>query len=214
MMPTFTYKAMIIPETGPPNNGITYGSGQDANRLAQFFYPDMPADPLMGAVAESLRRHPEARRSKHPLYSFAGINVDEALDAQTMQEPLAPIGVLTESRGLVLLLGVDQTANTSVHYGEKLAGRKQFIRWALTPKGVRACPGWPGCSHGFRDIHPMIEPSIQRSTIGSARVQAIPLPDLIEAVRNAIAQDPTALLCRNASCERCQAVRAAVSKPH
>jgi len=32
MMPTFTYKAMVIPLTGPDNNAITYGSGADLNR--------------------------------------------------------------------------------------------------------------------------------------------------------------------------------------
>ena len=29
IMPTHTYKTKIIPEVGPPNNGITYGSGDD-----------------------------------------------------------------------------------------------------------------------------------------------------------------------------------------
>ena len=33
IMPTFTYKTKIIPDVGPPNNGITYGSGKDTNRL-------------------------------------------------------------------------------------------------------------------------------------------------------------------------------------
>jgi aminoglycoside 3-N-acetyltransferase len=31
IMPTFTYKAMLNPEIGPPRNGITYGSESQQN---------------------------------------------------------------------------------------------------------------------------------------------------------------------------------------
>ncbi len=31
-------------------------------------------------------------------------------------------------------------------------GASNFIRWALTPKGVVECPGFPGCSAGFQAI--------------------------------------------------------------
>ena len=57
IVPTFTYKTMIIPLVGPENNSITYGSQQDQNRMAEFFTPGMPADPLMGVIPEILRRH-------------------------------------------------------------------------------------------------------------------------------------------------------------
>jgi aminoglycoside 3-N-acetyltransferase len=62
-----------------------------------------------------------------------------------LDDPLAPVGALAEENGTVLLIGVNHTVNTSIHYAEKIAGRKQFIRWALTPQGVRECPGFPGC---------------------------------------------------------------------
>src|SRR5215207_5714999 len=48
IMPTHTYKTKIIPDVGPPNNGITYGSGRDKNQMAQPFHPDMRSDPMMG----------------------------------------------------------------------------------------------------------------------------------------------------------------------
>nr|MBP8048509.1 AAC(3) family N-acetyltransferase [Anaerolineales bacterium] len=48
IMPTFTYKTMLNPEVGPPRNGITYGRESDLNKMAEPFYPDMPADKLMG----------------------------------------------------------------------------------------------------------------------------------------------------------------------
>ncbi len=213
MMPTFTYKTMVTPETGPPNNGITYGSGAESNRMAEFFHPEMPADPLMGVIAETLRNHPEARRSQHPTYSFAGVNVADALAAQSVADPFAPVRVLTDSQGMVLLLGVGHTANTSIHYAEKLAGRKQFIRWALTPKGVRQCPDWPGCSTGFNAIAPEIETFTRKLQIGNAIVQLIPLTMLVKTVKRIILQDPAALLCNRIDCERCLAIRTNIATP-
>ena len=108
----------------------------------------------MGIVAETLRRHPRARRSLHPIQSFAGIYADKFLAAQTLQNPLGPIGALAEADGWVLLLGVDHTVDTSIHYAEKLAGRKQFTRWALLSDRIIECPGFPGDSAGFDAIAP------------------------------------------------------------
>ena len=207
IMPTFTYKTMVIPEVGPPNNGLEYRKGFTTNRLAEIFHPQMPADPIMGILPESLRRHPQAERSLHPILSFAGINAGEALNAQTYAEPLAPIQVLAESQGWVLLLGVSHTANTSIHYAERLAGRNQFVRWALTARGVRECPRFPGCSAGFDIIATRFEGSVRFTQLGTARLQAIPLPALIETVREWIANDPVALLCERDNCGRCSAVR-------
>jgi aminoglycoside 3-N-acetyltransferase len=207
MMPTFTYKCMLTPEDGPADNGMLYGSAGDVNKMAEFFHPDLPADPLMGVVAETVRRNPEAHRSSHPLLSFAGIQVGTALNRQTLASPLAPIQALLEAGGWVLLLGVDHTVNTSIHLAEKLAGRKQFVRWALTPDGVTECPGFPGCSDGFQELAPRFEPLVRQVQIGQGLVQALPLAGMVEIAREWIAQDPQAFLCERSDCDRCQAVR-------
>lgn len=207
LMPTFTYKTMVVPDDGPPNNGITYGSAKDANRMAEFFDPEMPADKSMGVISETLRQHPDARRSIHPIYSFAGINADEAIFSQTLEDPFAPIEVLTRKDGWVLLLGVSHITNTSIHYGEQLAGRHQFTRWALTYNGITACPRWPGCSSGFKQIIPHLAWFTQKIQIGSALVQAVPIISLIDIVQELIAEDPQALLCDRDGCERCSDIR-------
>lgn len=207
VMPAFTYKTMVYPESGPENNGISYGTRQDMNRMALFFHPDMPADRLIGVLAETLRRHPQAKRSLHPILSFAGLQAQAALEAQTYREPLGTIRVLEEQGGWVLLLGVNHMVNTSIHYAECLAGRKQFVRWALTQHGVRECLGFPGCSDGFEAVAPFLEGHTRRVQAGKALVQAIPLQALIATARELIASDPLALLCTNSYCERCEAVR-------
>jgi aminoglycoside 3-N-acetyltransferase len=210
MMPTFTYKTMVTPRLGPPDNAMVYGSQEDLNRAAEFFTSKMPADPLMGIVPETLRRQARTRRSTHPILSFAGINVDWALETQTLAEPLAPIRALQERDGWALLLGVDHTVNTSIHYAERLAGRRTFIRWALTPKGVVECPGFPGCSAGFQALAPEVERYVRKVTIGAATVQAVPLTMLFKTVLTRIKKDPLALLCQQADCERCGQIRALV----
>jgi aminoglycoside 3-N-acetyltransferase len=207
LMPTFTYKTMITPKVGPENNGITYGSGEDQNRMAEFFTPRMPADPLMGIIPEIFRRNPRAQRSSHPIQSFAGINAAAFLDAQRLDDPLGPLGALEAHGGWAVLLGVNHTVNTSIHYAEKVAGRRQFIRWALTPKGVVECPGFPGCSAGFQAIAPEMEKFARKVQIGKAEVQAVPLSMLFRAVIARIKKDPLALLCQQDDCERCNQIR-------
>jgi aminoglycoside 3-N-acetyltransferase len=213
IMPTFTYKTMLVPEVGPGNNAIKYGSGKDKNRMAEFFHPVMPADPLMGAVPEALRGCPQARRSLHPILSFAGVNADQTIAAQTIHEPLAPIRILLEQQGWVLLLGVNHCVNTSIHYAEKLAGRVQFTRWALTLEGVVECSGFPGCSDGFESITPYLQGKSRTIQVGRAQISATALSDIVETVRERLIEDPLALLCSQPDCERCEAVREEVSKP-
>ncbi len=206
MTPAFTYKTMIIPECGPEHNGITYGSGKDLNRMAEFFSPDMEVDKTIGITAELLRKSPQVMRSSHPILSFCGFGVEEGLEAQTLNEPLAPIKWLYENEGCVILLGVDHTSNTSIHYAEKLAGRKQFLRWALTPDGILPCPGFPGCSQGFNQEQPLLASFSRQVSIGQAQVTAIPVRMMIDTIANHIRQSPGALLCENSTCERCREI--------
>jgi aminoglycoside 3-N-acetyltransferase len=210
MAPTFTYKTMIIPETGPEDNAASYGSGLDQNRMAEFFSAEMPADRMMGALPEALRRHPAAKRSSHPILSFSAIDLEIALDAQSLEEPFAPVRILSELGGEVLLIGVDQRANTCIHYAERLAGRKQFIRWALTQSGVVECPRWPGCSDGFNQLAPYLSEFTRRARIAQAEVQAIPLGRLLKVTVDLLRDQPQALLCGRQDCERCAAVRKSI----
>lgn len=216
VMPTFTFMPMIIPEVGPSDNGLAYGSGKDTNRMAEFFTPDMPVDRMMGVLPDALRRRPGAQRSSHPLLSFAALSTDPGyassiLSAQTLAEPLDPIHILHQERGWVLLLGVDHTVNTSIHYAERLAGRKQFTRWALTEQGIVECPGFPGCSDGFQAISPRLHGIARQVPLGTTAVTAVPIVAQTETVLAMIGADPQALLCERLQCDRCAAVRDGMS---
>jgi aminoglycoside 3-N-acetyltransferase len=207
IMPTHTYKTMITPVSGPTNNGLNYARGQQWNRLSEPFQNDMPVDRMMGVIPESMRHWPEARRSTHPILSFAGFRAEKILKTQTIEEPFAPLRTLVEQDGWVMLLGVNHTTNTSIHFAEKLAGRKQFLRWALTDAGTIACPGFPGCSAGFEAIEPEVRIFTKTVTVGNAVVKAVPLRALMVRVIEMIKKDKYALLCNRSDCERCAEVR-------
>jgi len=211
MMPAFTYKTMILPEVGPPNNGLTYGAQRDLNRMAEPFRYNMPVDPLIGTLSETLRQYPGTMRTAHPILSFAGLNLDGALLTQTIYNPFAPISWLADHDGWVLLLGVDHTVNTSIHYAEKLAGRHQFVRWALTPNRIIECPGFPGCSDGFDAIRPDLEDFTRRVELSESFIEAVPVQPLLQIVETRIKNNPLALLCQREECKRCDAVRVTVS---
>jgi aminoglycoside 3-N-acetyltransferase len=207
LMPSFTYHTMIIPESGPAGNALEYGSGHDANRMAELFRPDMPADRMMGITAETLRLHEQAQRSAHPILSFCGIHADKYLQTQSIHTPLAPIASLVEAGGWVFLMGVDHGTNTSIHHAEKVFGRRQFTRWALVPTRVLECPGFPGCSDGFENAGPLLAPITRQIQIGNAMVQALPLQPMVRIILRLLQEDANAILCDRPDCPRCNAVR-------
>jgi len=207
LLPSFTYKTMVITSDDPEKNGVVYGSGRQSNLMAEFFTPNMPADKLMGVVAETVRKRPNASRSKHPILSFTGINVESLLNKQTILNPLAPIQEIVNQQGWVLLMGVDHTVNTSLHLAERLSGRKQFVRWALTPQGIVECASFPGCSDGFNEIETYLNTITRTITAGRAVIRAIPVLPMLDITLELLRRNPAALLCNTPGCERCFAVR-------
>lgn len=207
IMPALTYWTMVTPEVGPANNAMLYGKEENLNKQAVSFKRDLPVDPMMGTLPEALRNHPMATRTSHPILSFAGVNAESILATQTLFEPLAPIGALADQDGWVVLINVDHTNNTSIHYAEKLAGRKQFLRWALVGDRAVECQNYPGDSSGFNSIASYIQPDTFRVDVGKGFIEAIPLKRLLDVTAGLIKNDPLALLCERKDCMMCNAVR-------
>lgn len=207
MSPTFTYQTMITPEQGPPGNGLGYSPGATANRTARCWAPDLPSDPLMGAISEGVRNHRKSRRSDHPILSFSGIGVERLLAAQNRENPFGPLAALSEDGGWVLLLGVDHSVNTTLHYAEQIAGRKTFLRWALTIEGTLDCPNFPGCSNGFMELEGLLLPVTRTARIGRALVRALPAAEMVSIAAAAFKAQPRGYLCRRMDCGRCNEIR-------
>jgi aminoglycoside 3-N-acetyltransferase len=207
LTPAFTSQTMVIPKEGPPNNGLDYRESERRNPRAVFFDLDLPVSPELGDLAEAIRQHPRSQRSRHPILSFAGFGVEEILEEQSLSEPLGPIGALYQRGGWSLLLERSFGEDVCIHYGEQLAGRKQFTRWALTPLGVKECPHIPGCSAGFSDLDPVIQAHARQEQVRETTISAVPLETLIPLVKELVRDDPAALLCSEPACARCGAVR-------
>ena len=211
ILPAFTTRVMVIPEAGPANNALDYGSGRESNLQAEFFSEELAADEPYFEMADCMRHYPGTFHSSHPVLSFLGLGMNTALEAQTNHQPYAPIKSLLDLEGMVVLMGVDQTHNFSIHYAELLAGRKQFTRWALTSDGILECSPFPGCPDGFNKLSKHIEAFKHQITIADQIWQAYSLEELMGAAIDLLKKDPYSLLCSRLKCERCNAVRQSIT---
>ena len=168
-----------------------------------------------GALTEVFRRRQEAVRSDHPTYSVAAIGsgAAELLDGHARAGATgvdSPLGRLAAAGGLVLLLGVGHTANTTVHVGEFEADAPYL--------DIPFDPGWPthgadrfpGCSRAFGALErPLREgDAIRDGRVGRALAQLVPGAAVLEATVALLRADPTALLCTDPDCYRCARARA------
>jgi len=209
MMPVFTYQCLVTPRVGPPENGLVYAEHQSENAEAEFFQSTLPAHPTLGVVAETLRHMKGAARSSHPVLSFTavGAQAEAILGKQTLTDPWGPLEGLANAGGEVLVWGMDHTANVALHLAEQRAGRKAFVRWALTPKGVVECPNWPGCANGFEAIAKRAAAFTKTVPIGHTSASRLPLRDLLALAEELIRADAKALLCERPDCEYCKVIR-------
>ncbi|GAB4480730.1 MAG: hypothetical protein Kow00124_27750 [Anaerolineae bacterium] len=206
MMPAFTYQTMVVPQVGPPDNALTYGAADSQNARAEIFRPDLSVHPDCGLVAEVLRKDRDTLRSTHPILSFIaqGPKARALLASQTHENPLGPIAALEAFDGAVLLIGVEQRQNYSLHLAEQRAGRKTFIRWALTIDDIEELPNIPGCMEGFNSIWGEILGLAEVTRIGLARAELYPLKPLLAYVEQRLRAEPNLMLCDKPSCLSCR----------
>lgn len=210
MMPSFTFSTLITPQSGPPDNFINYGSGQQANLNANVFTYDLPSDMPNSEASESYRGYSGTYRSSHPVFSFTGLGLDIALISHPPEDPYAPIRIMREMDGWVLLMGSEPSENFSIHLAEQLTGRKQFIRWALTPEGIHEIPNYPGCSDGFHKLNYYLQEELHSVTVAEKAWRAVKLETLINVASALIKDDAFALLCNEIDCPRCNLVRESI----
>ncbi|NMB60748.1 MAG: AAC(3) family N-acetyltransferase [Chloroflexi bacterium] len=207
LMPSFTYKTMIIPEVGPADNLIDYGSGRIENLNAAIFTSDLPADFEDREISEVFRHYPDVTRSNHPILSFLGLGLDAALSMQSVTDPYGHIAYLRGKGAKILLMAKDAPSIFSLHLAIKQSGRKQFTRWALTSEGIQECQAYPGCANGFHKLFFYIGDQLKQIQVQEEAWYALPLDITLEAAERLIKKDPYALLCNDLQCEKCNLIR-------
>ncbi|HCL30318.1 MAG TPA: hypothetical protein DIC52_18040 [Candidatus Latescibacteria bacterium] len=91
------------------------------------YFDPLLSPSLNGAITEAARSLPGAVRSLHPTHAVTAIGpdaeelVEDDLDRGALGRDCA-LDRLIKKGGYVLLLGVDQGANSSIHIGEDYAG--------------------------------------------------------------------------------------------
>ncbi len=204
-------------------SGTLVMPSMSGSRRSEPYHPAQTPTRNMGVVAETFWRLPGVRRSDHPTSSFAARGPEA--EAITAPEPLtpshgpdSPIGRVHQLGGCVLLLGVGQDSNTTIHLGESLAGVPY-----RTPKWTTMLvDGRPQrvvfsqidhCCQNFALVDAWLdERGLQkRSTLGHATARLARSADIVDAVVPRLRRDLLLFLCQpDARCEDCDAARSSV----
>ena len=211
MMPAFTSDRTYIWDRRAAFEGNAYPAERPADwHIPEPYTYDTPANKTMGVINETFRTSYPVSRSLHPSGSFVayGAIAEQLTGPGTEADGVEPIRRVMDAGGHVLLICVTHTNSTAIHLAEQLAGRQLFVRYALTPDGVRAARGG-GCGAAFDDLQPHVEHIERRVTVGGAVLRAYELYPYVDTARRLIEAEPFALLCD--ACDRCAAHRSRVA---
>lgn len=190
----------------------------DEARMATPLYDARRSLPhMMGRLAQSVVLDPDARRSSHPLCSFAAVGpAAEALVADhDLLDPLGPRGPLgraLERDADVLLLGVDQTRNSAFYLAQCLVdapgARRACGPFLASVDGERA---WvtpsrlPVCSEGFGRIEDdlVVRGLVRVARVGDATCRLMRMRPLLAHLVHVLKLDPRSITCRRAACRQC-----------
>jgi len=102
-----------------PTFNFAFARGEDYNPAK------VPAD-KMGAFSEFVRQHPQARRTSHPMQSFAAIGAEAAAlagyDVPSAFDDGSAVDHMVRNGYKLLLLGADIQAASILHYSEQRVG--------------------------------------------------------------------------------------------
>lgn len=178
----------------------------------------------MGIVADTFWRQPDVVRSDNPA-SFAAVG--PLASVITAPHPIAPphgidspVGRACALGGSVLLLGVDHSANTTMHLAESMAG----MPYASRKECVVLCDGVPTrvtyeetdhCCENFQRVDAWLRDRgmLTEGTVGYGHARLARAADVVRVAVEALRGDPYAFLHpRGAGCEECDEAWASVGR--
>lgn len=209
LAPTFSdmYEAPPVPELMPENNGAG-----DYSYFLEKEYVDVgvftPESNLlsteeMGKFPQLVLEDPRRVRGNNYLNSFAAVGplAKALVEKQTNEDVYAPLEKLYEMDGFVLLMGVDFTGATAIHYAEQKAGRMPFVRWARGENGSTVAVRAGGCSDGFEKLAARLQ--AKSVTVENSLWRCYRVRELVDACVEAFLADPMVAHCDDPDCGRC-----------
>ncbi len=175
------------------------------------------ADPELGVVADTFWRLPGVLRSDHPMAFAAAGPLAPAIVADPLplppHLPASPVGRVHDLDGQVLLLGVDHTANTTLHLAELLAD----VPYRLPKQCTVLRDGRPvrveysendHCCQRFALIEDWLAGRATVGPVGHAAAVLVRSRAVVDAVVPRLRADPLLFLHGpDAHCAECDAAR-------
>ena len=176
----------------------------------------------MGVVADTFWRQPGVVRSDNPA-SFAAIG--PLASVITAPHPLAPphgidspVGRACALGGSVLLLGVDHSANTTMHLAESMAGVPYRSRKFATVLRDGAPVSVPyeetdHCCENFQRVDAWLRERglLMEGTVGYGAARLMRASDVVRVALGALRDDPCAFLhLRSSGCDECDEAWASI----
>ena len=173
--------------------------------------------PSMGIFAEVVRNHPKAWRSEHPWLSFSAIgsSAEKLMKGTPFHYPLGSESVparIHDQNGYVILIGVGQDVNVSIHLAEVWGDVPYAHRSARIRTGMdhwTPMQGSPECRDGFLKMEPVLRQArlLQRGYIGNAPALLMRQRELISMGIAMVRGSAEALLCSSSTCVHCVRAR-------
>ncbi|MFX0061782.1 MAG: AAC(3) family N-acetyltransferase [Candidatus Hermodarchaeota archaeon] len=207
VVPTFSYDFDVPPPKHiklPVQNAYTYTPKEGIGKIYTPASNEIHSS--MGVIPKYILSISGRVRGNHPLSSFTAIGskAEEIIGKQTPDNVYAPLAEVCNDDGLLVLMGVNLTKATAVHYAEELAGRRMFIRWANDVFGNPIAVKIGGCSHGFNNLSRFVEPIEKNITVGNSLWRIFPLRSFVDIVAQTIQENPNITHCYNPDCEDCK----------
>lgn len=177
----------------------------------------------MGVTAERFWRTAGVLRSTHPGGSFAarGPHAEAICAPQPLSPPHghdSPVGRVWDRDGQVLLLGVTQGENTTIHLAEAVAQ----VPYAVTHPCVVEIEGrvetvdiaeTDHCCQGFTQADDWLRArgQLREGPVGNGHARLMQSDDIVKTVVEKLRADPLAFLCAPlAGCDECDRARASI----
>ena len=177
-----------------------------------------------GAVTEALRKRPAAVRSAHPTHSVAAIGpaaptltADHAyLNSLGRDSPLHRLAL---RGGKILLVGVGNERNSSLHVAEALSNlpykAEMRTAYVLGDTGERreVETSRVGNAAGFPKLDPLAacRGAFTRGTVGDANATVMRGDEILEIAQEVLRDHPAFLLCDDPDCWWCPDARRQVA---
>ena len=210
LVPTYSYSYAVAPTPAlqVPRNGWTYSdfSGPLTGEDRIYTVESREIDDDMGAIPTAVLAMPNRVRGDNPLNSFSAVGplAEQLIAPQKALAVYAPLRMLAEVGGVVLLMGVTLEKMTLLHYAEERAGRVPFRRWANDSGGIPQMVEAGSCSDGFEHFTSILQPWHREKVVGNSLWHLYPAAQTLEAAAAAIRADPHLTHCGRADCERCR----------